>query len=108
MRLVLVPDDFVPDRAHQLMVLIELEQLGLAGGVALQGPDVAPGVDRDAGDAAAAGRQRERIRVREAEIGRARLVRDEVALGAPRAVRRLAARLRAADALNLSESECCS
>jgi len=70
-----VPDHIVSDRSHQVVVLIELEELWLAGRVALQRPEVAPGVDRDAGDATAARRQRERIRVGEAEIGRARFVR---------------------------------
>src|SRR5262249_31216125 len=106
-RLVLVPDDIVSDRSHQLVVLIELEELWLTGRVTLQGPEVTPRVDRDAGDATATGRQRERIGVGDAGIGRARLVRDEVALGAPGAVRRLAAWLRPADALNLRERRSC-
>ena len=100
MRLVLVADHVFADGAHELVVLVELEQLRLAGGVALKREQVPLRIDRDGRDAAAAFRQSERIRECEAEIGRAHFVGDGVALAAPRADRRRPARLRAAVALN--------
>ena len=98
-------DDLVSDRANQLVMLVELEELRRAGGVALKREQMSLRVDRDRRDAAAALGQRKRVREREPEIGRAHFVRDDVALPSPRADRRPRARFGAAIALNLCERE---
>src|SRR5262245_54146476 len=99
-RLVLMADDVVAEGADQLVVLIELEQLRLASGVALEGVEMSLRIDCDRGDAAAALGQRERIRIGEPQIRLPQFVADDVALETPGADRRLPARLRAAVALN--------
>ena len=104
-RLVLVADHVVADGAHELVVLVELEQLRLAGGVALKGEQMAFRIDRDRRDAATAFGQGERVREGETEIGCAEFVGDDVALAAPRAQRRTLARLRAANSLDAAELE---
>ncbi len=105
-RFVLVTDDVFADGAHELVALVELEQLRLAGGVALKREQMSLRIDRDRRDAATAFRQSERVRELEAEIGRADFVGNGVALAAPCAQRanpctaprrRLPGRLRLAD-----------
>src|SRR5262249_9503046 len=71
----------------------------LPRGVALEGVQMALRVDRHRGDAAATLRQREGIRIREAQVGRPQFVADDVALQSPGTDRRLRARFGAAVAL---------
>src|SRR6266581_1898016 len=66
-RLVLVADDLIADGADQLVILIEVEKLRFAGGVALEGEQVSFRVERDGRDATATSGQRERIRVCETQ-----------------------------------------
>ena len=99
-RLVLMADHLVANRADQRVVLVELEQLRPALGIPLKGVQMPLRVDRDGRDTAAAFGERKGVREGEPHVRRSQFVRDEVALEAPAADRRVGARLGAAVARN--------